>query len=297
MGASILSGRSGFEILYDPFPHLIVTDALEPGYYAELAACYPDFDTVRKERALESNKAYLLNAVEVLENPEIPSIWRDFFAYHTSETFFQECLAFWQPAIRRVYPDIERTLGKPLDALTTAVRPDKAGLAGAGEGAADALLDVQFGVNSPVTAQSSVRGPHLDKPYKLFAGLLYFRHPQDVAPGGDLGFYRYRGRRRVFDRHYNIQDSSVERVTEIPYRPNTFVMWLNTPDSLHGVSPRSGTSFPRRYVNFLAECYQLNGEGFFPVERSLKDRITGAFSGKLVRRLGAKRGGRHSPAA
>lgn len=276
MGTSILAGVSGLEILYDPFPHVIVPDALEPRYYAELAECYPDFDTIRKERALESNKAYLLNAVDVMQDPRIPAIWRDFFAYHTSEAFFRECLAFWQPAIGRVYPDIEAVLGKPLEAVTTAVRPDKAGLAASGEEAADALLDVQFGVNSPVAAESSVRGPHIDKPCKLFAGLLYFRHPQDDAPGGDLGFYRYRGSRRAFDGHYNIQDRYVERVAEVPYRANTLVMWLNTPDSLHGVSPRSATRFPRRYVNFLAECYKLNGEGFFSVQRSLADRITSA---------------------
>ncbi|WP_162906737.1 2OG-Fe(II) oxygenase [Algihabitans albus] len=297
MVASILAGRSSSKILYDPFPHLIVTDALEPSYYAELSECYPDFETIRKERALESNKAYLLNAVEVVQNPRMPSIWRDFFTYHASDDFFRECLAFWQPAIRRVYPDIEQVLGRPLDAVTTAIRPDKAGLAASGKEAANILLDVQFGVNSPVTAESSVRGPHVDKPCKLFAGLLYFRHPQDEAPGGDLGFYRYRGNRRVFDRHYNIKDRCVERVAEIPYRANTLVMWLNTPDSLHGVSPRSSTRFPRRYVNFLAECYQLSGEGFFPVRRSFADRITGAVAGKLARRLGSNRGGGPSPTA
>ena len=172
MVTSILSKLSDAQIVYDPFPHLVVTDALEPSYYAALSEAYPDFETVRKARTLESNKAYLLNAAEVVSDPKTPEIWRDFFAYHTSDAFFRECTALWQPAIRRVYPDIEHILGKPLRDVTTAMRPDKAGLAASEGTAADAMLDVQFGVNSPVTAPSRVRGPLVDKPYKLFAGLL-----------------------------------------------------------------------------------------------------------------------------
>ena len=281
MVTSILSKLSDAQIVYDPFPHLVATDALEPSYYAALSEAYPDFETVRKARALESNKAYLLNAAEVVSDPKTPEIWRDFFAYHTSDAFFRECTALWQPAIRRVYPDIEQILGKPLRDVTTAMRPDKAGLAASEGTAADAMLDVQFGVNSPVTAPSRVRGPHVDKPYKLFAGLLYFRHPRDEAPGGDLGFYRYRGKRRSFDRHYNIDDGSVEQVFEVPYRANTFVMWLNTPESLHGVSPRVSTQLPRRYVNFLAEFYGLDSAGFFPVQHSFTDRMRGLLADKL----------------
>ena len=48
-------------------------------------------------------------------------------------------------------------------------------------------------------------------------------------------------------------------------------MWLNTPRSLHGVSPRSVTEVPRRYVNFISECYRLSTDGFFPIKRSLVD--------------------------
>ena len=55
--------------------------------------------------------------------------------------------------------------------------------AGAGGGAGG-----QVGINTPVTRDgpSAVRGPHYDRLSELFAGLLYFRHPDDTSSGGDL---------------------------------------------------------------------------------------------------------------
>jgi hypothetical protein len=133
---------------------------------------------------------------------------------------------------------------------------------------ADVMMDVQFGVNSPVRSPGTVRGPHVDKPEKLFAGLLYFRDPLDDAEGGDLDLYRARGRRLHFDGRRDLRDRMVERVETVRYAPNTLVAWVNTARSLHGVTPRVRSTRPRRYVNFIAECYRLTTPGFFAVERS-----------------------------
>ncbi len=279
MVQSVLARASRADIQTEPFPHLVLEEALEPEYFRELAECFPDLEKVRNGRPLENNKAYLLNAVEVLPDPEIPQIWRDFFQYHSSQGFFWEMWNFWKDSLAEVYPDIERRFGCRVEELTTALRP-KAGSKTAGNDAADVMMDVQFGMNSPVTSVSRVRGPHLDKPFKLFAGLIYFRRPDDDSTGGDLGFYRYKGPRHFFDNRYDIADRFVERYREVPYRANTLVMWLNTPTSLHGVSPRSLSPVPRRYVNFIAECYRLSTEGFFSVPRSPADRTL-----RAVRRL------------
>jgi hypothetical protein len=60
-----------------------------------------------------------------------------------------------------------------------------------------------------------------------------------------------------------IDPDKVEKVKTIDYEPNTFVMRLNTPHSIHSVSPRGITDWPRRYVNFPSECYGSVPEGFF----------------------------------
>jgi len=113
-----------------------------------------------------------------------------------------------------------------------------------------------------------VRGPHLDKPYKLFAAILYMRAPEDESAGGNLRLYRLKDRRARFDRRQHIDERFVEPFDEIPYQANAVVLWLNTPAALHGVTPRSPTAVPRRYINFVAECYALRTDTFFDLERT-----------------------------
>lgn len=50
-----------------------------------------------------------------------------------------------------------------------------------------------------------------------------------------------------------VRDEVAERFATVPYRANTLVTFVNTPDSIHGVSERGVTAHPRRYINFLAE--------------------------------------------
>src|SRR5690606_13739013 len=100
---------------------------------------------------------------------------------------------------------------------------------------------------------------------KLYAALLYFRRPEDDVPGGDLDLFRFRSERYYFDGRLDLADRYVERFDTVRYAPNTLVAWLNTSRSLHGVTPRPPNRTTRRYVNFLCECYRLEGGGFFPI--------------------------------
>lgn len=40
---------------------------------------------------------------------------------------------------------------------------------------------------------------------------------------------------------------------KVPYAANTLVMFINTPQALHAVTPRSFSSLPRRFVNIVAQ--------------------------------------------
>jgi hypothetical protein len=185
MVQSVLARLDPSQIVNDPYPFVHTTEALAPDYYQELALAFPSMERIVAGRPLVNNHAYLVNAPEVMADEAIPEIWRDFFAYHSSRGFLQQLLDFWRPAIEREYPDIEDRFGKPLAHLTSAVR--RRGKQKRGEDKhADVMMDVQFGINSPVTAPTTVRGPHVDNNQKLFAGLLYFRLPEDNARGGDL---------------------------------------------------------------------------------------------------------------
>ena len=271
MTISILSRIEPDQIKDDPFPHVHVTQALDPAFFEELAGSYPAMQTIAGDGPLPNNRAFLKSAHSVIEDPTIPAQWREFFAYHCSQDFLQELLAFWSGPLAREYPDLQERFGKSLSSLTSGIR--QPGLEKTKENLqVDAVLDCQFGVNSPVEVPSTVRGPHVDKPFKLFAALLYCRLPGDDSQGGDLRIYRLKTERYSYDGKLDLRDRYVEPVAEFPYRANTLVMWINTPRSLHGVSPRSINELPRRYVNFLVECYNTRPRGFFPIRRSLLDR-------------------------
>ena len=161
-----------------------------------------------------------MTAPKALQHPAVPPTWREFIDYHCSDTYLRELVRFWGRAIAREYPHFEAMLGKPLPELTGAVRRhsrarkyDPANLD------ADVALDCQFVINSPVRKRSSVRGPHLDRPYTLFAALLYFRNPADRSEGGDLELYRRRGPGGRFDGRYHVPPGTVEAFRTVRYAP------------------------------------------------------------------------------
>jgi len=273
---SILGRLDPAAIVTDPFPHIVVTEALAPDYYAALASSFPDAATVAGSAEMANNRAYRMTAPKALQDPAVAPIWREFIGYHCSDAYLRELVRFWGPAIAREYPRFEAMVGKPLAETSGAMRRysrqaqlDPANLD------ADVALDCQFVVNSPVRERSSVRGPHLDQPYTLFAALLYFRDPADPSEGGDLELYRARGAGGRFDARYHVPPEAVEAFRTVRYAPNTLVMWLNTPNALHGVTPRAITETPRRYINFVADCYGLATDVLFDVPRTPAAAVKG----------------------
>lgn len=123
------------------------------------------------------------------------------------------------------------------------------------DSAANVLLDFQIALNTPVEfGGTSVRGPHLDCPRKLFVGLLYFRDDADDSEGGDLEFYCVKGEGTAkLDAGRTGQRDDFELVKSVPFKGNVLVLFLNSPEALHGVSIRSRTMYPRIFLNLLGE--------------------------------------------
>ena len=277
---SILELADRSQIRDTPYPMLILENALPEAYYAELEASYPSLAFVAGQAQLENNKIYLKPAAEILENPDVPSIWRDFMAFHCSADFFHQVIEFWGDWIERLYPTLEQNFGKPLRDFTLDLRrPGKHD--NPENRSADVMMDCQLGMHSPVTEPSSARGPHVDNRAKLFAALLYFRHAEDDSSGGDLELYRLKGRPYPKRRMTKIDAKYVEHVDTVRYAANKLVMWPNSGYSIHGVSPRSITDRPRRYVNFLGECYRGRRDDFFTALPSQRFSVRG-----LLDRLG-----------
>ncbi len=261
---SILQSASREDVRFDPFPHLLLPSCLPEGIYQELSESFPadalicELDAWRRPQPGE-NKRVDISAASFLKNRDVlPSIWVDFVAYHTSQEFFQEMLSIFGDVIQRHYPLLEDRIGT-LSTAPTGVRfaeqMDSQPLS----------LDCQVGINTPGRSTSVVIGPHCDSPDELYAGLLYFRRPEDDAEGGNLDLFSWKhSEQKLFRDGHKIADASlIERQATIPYAANTLVMFINTLDSVHGVTPRSPSSVSRRLVNVIGEVYNAVPGGLF----------------------------------
>jgi len=256
---NVLARAAAAEWELDPFPHLLIDDALDADVYANLAAQFPSLDIVnRRGRPLKNNRQYLLSARQVETHPQISEDWKAFFRFHVSAEFWRCALPLIRTQMLAIHPNLERIAGRPLEEFRVVAREDR-------EATIDEeiSLDCQFGANSPVTRASTVRSPHLDRPSKLFNALLYCRAPDDDTPGGDLVLYRPIAP-LLYSDGSGILPTRVAPVKRIAYRANRLVLFLNSSRAVHGVTPRPETRHIRRYINFPCEFREI----LFDIERA-----------------------------
>lgn len=208
-----------------PYPHVVIEDCLPWDYYRALLDARPAYETVVHGRDQGSNKRLDLPASALFGWDDLPTVWRRFIEFHTSQEFWaQVCEVF----------ELDR-------------RKERAGVRFLHD--TDITLDCQIGLNTPVLERSRVRGPHVDNPVEIFGGLLYMGDEQE---GGDLVIYEP-VEPLLFHGKAEIHDFRVRPVSKVPYRHNTFVGFINTQHSVHGVTPREVTAEPRWLVNIIAE--------------------------------------------
>lgn len=243
---TLLDNLKRCQVLTEPFPHLVVANALPEDLCLELTSEYPPLDLIAGSAELSSNQRFSMSAAEALNCARLSPLWREFVRMHISEAFFAQVINLFGDHIRSVYPSIERDIG-PLGELSAGVRYMDAGPN------PDVLLDAQICVNTRVVGTpSAVRRVHVDSPNKLFTGLYYLRHPDDTSTGGDLEIYKFQRTPRGF-RMAEIDDRYVELVKTIKYQRNTLVMFVNNVHALHGVTERQITPFPRYLFNLVGE--------------------------------------------
>jgi hypothetical protein len=226
-----------------PYSYVITTQALDPAYYQELATNFPDVSTILSEGLGKNNVLILLPTLKFLAKGLLAPIWQEFIEYHHSPAFFQEMVGIFGDQIRQAHPDLEARLGKSLESLTVSAR---------GSGIdTDVSIECQFGLNTPVSTPSRVRGFHVDNPKKISNAILYMPLDEDTSEGGHFQIGRFRGQPKF--QGVSVSDEEVEVVDHVIYQANTLISMINTPFALHAVSPRMPTPHPRRYINFLAE--------------------------------------------
>ena len=263
---SLLSSVTAADVVVEPFPHVVVRPALDPAVADRLLAEYPSIETITRGAEYASNQAFLYSAGDSLRDPDLSPTWKAFVELHASAAFAHQVFALFDAVLPEAMVPVVRSDPPP----TVGIRKV------ADYASVRMLVDAQIGMNTPVTAQAtSVKGPHVDRARALYGGLYYLRHPDDRSEGGNLEMFRFKGdpRRRFEGQH--IDAEHVELVKTVPYEHNTLVLFVNSIHSLHGVSVRTVTPFPRYLVNLLAEVKKPVYD-FSPYERSAPRRPSAA---------------------
>jgi len=240
----VLGNATSADVIRVPFSHLVVEQPVADDLYVKLAAEFPPSQRfVQNIPNIASNQAIRIRALDIIDNPEFSDNWRAFFRYHTSQEFWHDILGVMGDDIRQTHPHLESRAGARLEDWRVKVRGTS--------GQAEIELDALFVINTPVQRISSVRPAHVDRENEIFAGYYYMKHEEDTTPGGDLALYSFKEGKKAFGGHY----ADMEDVTEnqiVPYGSNRFLAFVNSPDSIHGVTPRPVTDWYRRYINFIA---------------------------------------------
>ena len=227
--------RKAEEIHLAPFPYIVIDDALPEDIYNELLETRPSYEWIIHDRETKPNSRYDMPAINSLRKG-LPQIWQDFVTYHTSKEFLDEIIGWFGPSIGALYSEIK----------LSGILNEDPGIRGLTD--KPFFMDCLIGVNTPCIKESVVKYAHIDNPVELYAGLFYMGEDND---GGDLVINRFI-RPAIFYGKNEIEEECVEEVFRVPYRHNQFFMFLNTPLSVHSVSPRNSKN-PRNLVNVIGE--------------------------------------------
>ena len=172
----------------DPFPHIIIDNALPDNIYNELEKSTPNDLISKSDFQLNNFRTNIFP--DQLENNLKYKIWFDFLAYHNSIDFYEEFIAIFKNEINRLYPNLIKKQKKKLlrkESIKTMRNKDSAKIQ-----KGETLFTSIYGCNTPVKTPTSVVQPHLDHYNKFYFGLYYLRPEEDKSEGGDLVIYRWK---------------------------------------------------------------------------------------------------------
>jgi len=269
------------KVITDPYPHVIIEQALPWDLYEELEKTFPE-EQVLNTIPHDDGICYRMKS-DILVHPEFqPDIWRKFSEYHTSAEWFMEVYELFKPwlshpKVTDLLPNLEdnvcargwRGFKEIKEVVVTSSGRKKRV-----KNPKNILTDCQVVMHKPIK-EKTTRTPHIDNPLEMFAGLLYMPYKDDTSTGGNfqirstknnitkvhmaggkiggkdfhaLGHVPTKGGREIYP-----EDVGPVHTT-IPYKRNTFVMFCNmSPNTVHSVSKRINPTMYRRSVNIIAE--------------------------------------------
>src|SRR3989344_9187402 len=260
---NVLQKATKNNICFDPFPHIVIENALDNTLYQKLVNMYPNPEYIMNVSCTHSNRwkpsenniMYQLRSEDILQSKEVDDLWKRFVQYHTSEKFYQQvCNLFGFDRLFQHHPKLKSKATE--NKLTVGIRSKK--------NKTDLGMECAIRVNSPVTQQSTVRAPHIDANSTVFVGLYYFRDPADTSTGGDLAIYKHNDSANFIVTPFKLEQkagrtymnsneiaSNITLVKTIKYQPNTLIFFINSDQAVHAVTERSITPHYRKLINII----------------------------------------------
>eukprot|EP00238_Polyblepharides_amylifera_P007491 CAMPEP_0196591518 /NCGR_PEP_ID=MMETSP1081-20130531/69915_1 /TAXON_ID=36882 /ORGANISM="Pyramimonas amylifera, Strain CCMP720" /LENGTH=297 /DNA_ID=CAMNT_0041914903 /DNA_START=110 /DNA_END=1000 /DNA_ORIENTATION=- len=263
---SVLSSGTKNMIKYQPYTHIVVQPALPEDLYTALDMAFPSVREVLHAAGINNeprqNSRHKIQSPQALKlkpgAENLNALWQKFVEYHVSPEFYAEVVALFRSDMVKsqgnVLTNSKGFRGLGVRSVNKNPRPS-------------VVLDCQISVNTPTHMKSSVRGAHLDADEEIYGGLLYMRDKDDPSTGGDLNVFECTRKggcpklkpkvRQIFfrkglgDTQFDPKDLKIRGT--VPYKANTFVLFINSGAAFHAVTPRTITKFPRRFINIVAQ--------------------------------------------
>ena len=233
-----------FDKIIKPYPFILIDDFLKKEIYQEVTRKFPDIRKFEKNGNIEGNNIQIRMDYKDFSSKQ-DLYWKEFSNYFLTEDFFYNFCKFYEDDIEYWYPEIFSKL-KNKDFKIGIFNIDTFNNC-------DVLLDFHLGINTPVKELTSVRGPHLDNKKSLYTALCYLKDEDDNTNSGHFTVYKKKPYKILkFNTGRQINLSDVQEYKEIKYESNRVATFMNTKNSIHGVTPREVTNKVRKFFAFTA---------------------------------------------
>tara|TARA_A100001011_G_scaffold400362_1_gene514367 strand:- start:3935 stop:4810 length:876 start_codon:yes stop_codon:yes gene_type:complete len=280
MSICVLNNFKKENLFLEPYPHIIIRECLDWDIYRELESSI-DVKRIKSMCSADGAGAHRYKRGKFKGDIERQNnLLSEFMEYHTSPDFVVKVLNIFDKQMNDLYHNFYKSFKKENVLLRGVRNPE-------GVNKKEVLhADCQVVIHDPLPSESTTRSVHIDCFKELYAGLLYIKNENDKSTGGDLELYSICEKPRKRSEKYKTIycQSSVEYIPEslskynrdlyigwenekdrgpeevnlikskvVEYYKNNFIMFLNTPKSIHGVSTRFGAELERVHINMISD--------------------------------------------